>query len=152
MTTISVTSNGPVDVVSEGRIQILDNGQLLITTTVSTDSGHYMCNASNSRGSQTAEAFLEVYGKDNLWKCQQIGHLCIHFLCKNIYNILYCKYTIWIGVSYMYIVCLSIVWKWSFISMLPPDYFRYNMGETHKVSKKSIKDVIIQKIDRCLQF
>lgn len=74
--TISVTSNGPVEVVSEGRIQILDNGQLLITTTVSTDSGHYMCNASNSRGSQTAEAFLEVYGKDNLWKCQQIGHLC----------------------------------------------------------------------------
>lgn len=56
-----MTSNGPVDVVSEGRIQILDNGQLLITTTVSTDSGHYMCNASNSRGSQTAEAFLEVY-------------------------------------------------------------------------------------------
>lgn len=83
MMTISVTSNGPVDVVSEGRIQILDNGQLLITTTVSTDSGHYMCNASNSRGTQTAEAFLEVYGKDNFWICQEIGNFCIQFLCKN---------------------------------------------------------------------
>lgn len=76
MMIISVTSNGPVDVVSEGRIQILDNGQLLITTTVSTDSGHYMCNASNSRGSQTAEAFLEVYGKDNFLICQEIGNFC----------------------------------------------------------------------------
>ncbi|XP_048761303.2 protein sidekick-2-like isoform X2 [Ostrea edulis] len=58
-----IVSNSPVDIVSGGRIQILDNGQLLITTTVSTDSGQYVCNASNSRGSQSAEAFLEVYVK-----------------------------------------------------------------------------------------
>ena len=58
-----MTSSGPVDVVSGERTQILENGQLLIVTAVSTDSGHYVCNASNSRGSQTAEAFLEVYGK-----------------------------------------------------------------------------------------
>nr|XP_022318503.1 protein sidekick-like isoform X2 [Crassostrea virginica] len=56
-----MTSSGPVDVVSGERTQILENGQLLIVTAVSTDSGHYVCNASNSRGSQTAEAFLEVY-------------------------------------------------------------------------------------------
>ncbi|XP_078319648.1 protein sidekick-like isoform X2 [Crassostrea virginica] len=58
-----MTSSGPVDVVSGERTQILENGQLLIVTAVSTDSGHYVCNASNSRGSQTAEAFLEVYVK-----------------------------------------------------------------------------------------
>lgn len=86
MMTISVTSNGPVDVVSEGRIQILDNGQLLITTTVSTDSGHYMCNASNSRGSQTAEAFLEVYGKDNFGYVKKLGTFAYNF-CAKIYKI-----------------------------------------------------------------
>ncbi|XP_061168000.1 protein sidekick-2-like [Saccostrea echinata] len=58
-----ITSSGSVNIVSGGRIQILENGELLITTTESTDSGHYVCNASNSRGSQTAEAFLEVYVK-----------------------------------------------------------------------------------------
>ena len=48
---------------SGGRLLIINDHELLITTTESSDSGLYRCNASNSQGSEIATARLTVFGK-----------------------------------------------------------------------------------------
>ena len=46
-----------------GRILLINGHELLITTTESTDSGMYQCNASNSQGFVNDFARLTVFGK-----------------------------------------------------------------------------------------
>ena len=58
--------NGYVDIVSGGKLLIINGHELLITTTESSDSGVYRCNASNSQGSEIATARLTVFGKNVL--------------------------------------------------------------------------------------
>ncbi|KAK3090478.1 hypothetical protein FSP39_012184 [Pinctada imbricata] len=54
-----------------GRFQILSENQLYITTSIPGDSGRYTCTATNSMGSQSAEAFLTVYTKTQITRPPQ---------------------------------------------------------------------------------
>ena len=51
------------EIVPGGRILLINGHELLITTTESTDSGMYRCNASNSQGFVSDFARLTVFGE-----------------------------------------------------------------------------------------
>ena len=51
------------EIVPGGRILLINGHELLITTTESTDSGLYQCNASNSQGFVNDFARLTVFGR-----------------------------------------------------------------------------------------
>ncbi|KAJ8305579.1 hypothetical protein KUTeg_016124 [Tegillarca granosa] len=53
------TGNGVEVITSGGRIQVLD-AELLVASTVADDSGVYTCNATNNRGTVSAQAYLLV--------------------------------------------------------------------------------------------
>ena len=57
------TGSGYEEIVPGGRILLINGHELLITTTESTDSGLYQCNASNSQGFVNDFARLTVFGK-----------------------------------------------------------------------------------------
>ena len=59
----SDTGSGYEEIVPGGRILLINGHELLITTTESTDSGLYQCNASNSQGFVNDFARLTVFGK-----------------------------------------------------------------------------------------
>ncbi|XP_064477865.1 protein sidekick-like isoform X1 [Ornithodoros turicata] len=52
--------NGVVPLQSEGRIQIMDNGNLLLASVTTSDSGEYSCTRANSAGSVSSSAYLTV--------------------------------------------------------------------------------------------
>ncbi len=57
---LTVTSHGSEDLrESSGRIQVLDRELLILATEVG-DTGKYVCNATNSKGVDHAEAHLKV--------------------------------------------------------------------------------------------
>ena len=60
---LSDIGSGYLEIVPGGRLLIINGHELFITTTESTDSGLYRCNASNSQGSVMAFARLTVFGK-----------------------------------------------------------------------------------------
>lgn len=45
-----------------GRLQALEEGDLLITSTTTADSGKYTCKRANEAGSVSGEAYLTVLG------------------------------------------------------------------------------------------
>lgn len=45
-----------------GRVQVLENGDLLISNVRETDSGWYSCSRSNEAGTVTGQAYLGVMG------------------------------------------------------------------------------------------
>lgn len=49
-----------------GRLQALEEGDLLITSTTTADSGKYTCLRSNDAGNVSGEAYLTVLGKCKL--------------------------------------------------------------------------------------
>lgn len=59
---ITETGNGLEVITSGGRIQVLDT-ELLVASAVADDSGLYTCNATNNRGTVSAQAHLLVLGK-----------------------------------------------------------------------------------------
>ena len=61
-----LTTSGNVEILSDdnSRINLMQGGsELLIPVTTVADSGRYMCNVTNLRGNDTAQAWLQVSGK-----------------------------------------------------------------------------------------
>ena len=69
----SDTGSGYEEIVPGGRILLINGHELLITTTESTDSGLYQCNASNSQGFVNDFARLTVFGKISFISLFSIG-------------------------------------------------------------------------------
>ena len=64
-TEISVTPNGKTEICcSTERIKLFDD-ELLISVTSPSDTGLYVCNATNTQGSDAALAYLNVASKFN---------------------------------------------------------------------------------------
>lgn len=61
MTVIHSTDTIPVEIA--GRVQVLDNGDLLIAAVKPNDAGKYTCIRANEAGSVNGSAYLTVLGK-----------------------------------------------------------------------------------------
>ncbi|XP_071105902.1 protein sidekick-2-like isoform X1 [Haliotis cracherodii] len=102
-----VTPSGEETISSGGRFQILDNGLLLMATTLKSDSAVYRCIATNIRGNASEEATLQVIIKTQIVRPPQ-----------NITAILSTSATLECGVTRDENV--QVVWKWYFYKK--PDY------------------------------
>lgn len=58
---IAHSDTTPVEL--SGRVQVLENGDLLISNVRESDAGWYNCIRSNEAGSVTGQAYLGVMGK-----------------------------------------------------------------------------------------
>ena len=61
MTVIHSIDTIPVEIA--GRVQVLDNGDLLIAAVKPNDAGKYTCIRANEAGSVNGSAYLTVLGK-----------------------------------------------------------------------------------------
>lgn len=50
---------------TSGRLQTLEEGDLLITSTTTADTGKYSCSRANDAGRVTGDGYLTVLGKYN---------------------------------------------------------------------------------------
>ena len=93
----------PVEIA--GRVQVLDNGDLLIAAVKPNDAGKYTCIRANEAGSVNGSAYLSVLGKIyfiniRIKKIFYIYiYIYIYFLEKLLYRYIYIKHYFPFGIK-----------------------------------------------------